>query len=255
MIVTTLIHSLICLTIMAVVVSPKIACAGEQRQKTTRTSKAAVRSTKVKQLLSAAANGDTRNVIRILATGVNVDATLRGDNSESSSKTALMIAASHGYVELVEELIKRGANPNARVMSPHAGEITPLTSAINSESPNRVRIADILIHAKAEINPREPFFLSPLMHAAGDLEMVKLLVANGANVNQKNFRGATALMGAATDGPASVVSYLIENGADVKARDDDGHTALMYAENQKQEFGATDRDEVIQLLRKAESKP
>jgi ankyrin repeat protein len=169
--------------------------------------------------------------------------------------TALMTASSHGHAQLVEELIKRGANPKVKVMSPHAGEITALTSAINSDSPNRIAIACILIRAQAEINPSEPFVLSPLMHAAGDLEMVKLLIANGADVDQKNFRGATALMGAATDGPVSVVSYLIEKGADVNARDKDGHTAVMYAESRKQEFGATDRDEVIQLLRKAQSKP
>ncbi len=61
--------------------------------------------------------------------------------------------------------------------------------------------------------------------------MVKLLVANGADVNQRNYRGVTALMTAAHDGTTSVVSYLLEKGADAQARDKEGNTALMYAEN------------------------
>ena len=85
--------------------------------------------------------------------------------------------------------------------------------------------------------------------------MVKLLIAHGADVNQKNVRGATALMAAAGGGPLSVVEYLIEHGADVKARDKDGHTALMYAEVQQQTSRSDELDEIIQVLRKAESKP
>ena len=248
------------------------------------------RSQQVSELINATANGDTRKVLQLLDTGLNINVSFPPDESEFSGMTALMVASLHGYPELVEELIKRGAdvnlkryvgdtplmfaartgnvktvnallragaNPNATVMSPHAGEITPLTSAINSRSPNRVEVAKILIGAKAEINPRGNFFASPLMNAVDDLEMVKLLIASGAEVNQKNFRGATALMIAAGAGAPSVVRYLLEKGADVNARDQEGNAVLAYAEERRELFDPSRRDEIIQVLRKAqaESKP
>jgi ankyrin repeat protein len=82
---------------------------------------------------------------------------------------------------------------------------------------------------------------------------VKLLIANGADVNQKNVRGATALMAAAIDGIPSVVRYLLEQGADVNAKDQDGTTALMCAEGRRAYFDASDREEIIRVLRKAQA--
>jgi ankyrin repeat protein len=168
-----------------------------------------------------------------------------------------MFAAAKGDAKIVKALVRAGANPNVKVVSFHAGEITPLISAINSDSEQRVEVVSILISGKAQINPEGQFLISPLMHAVGDLEMVKLLIANGADVNQKNVRGATALMAAAIDGTASVVRYLLEQGADVNARDKDGTTALMCAEGRRAYFDAEDREEIIQVLRraKAEAKP
>lgn len=270
--------------------SSNASAAGEQTkgQRTSRTARN--RSQQVRELMNAAARGDNRKVVQLLDNGLNVNVSFPPDESEFSGMTALMVASLHGYGELVEELIKRGAdvnlkryvgdtalmfaarngnvktvnallragaNPNATVMSPHAGEITPLTGAINSDSPNRVEIAKILIGANAEINPRGDFFASPLMNAVDDLEIVKLLIVSGAEVNQKNFRGATALMIAAGAGTPSVVRYLLEKGADVNARDGEGNTVLAYAEDRRELFDPSRRDEIIQVLRKAqaESKP
>ena len=91
------------------------------------------------------------------------------------------------------------------------------------------------------------------MHALKDFEMVKLLIDHGADVNQKNFRGATALMAAAGAGTPALVKYLIEKGADVKARDQDGYTALMYAERDDSMLHVEERDEIIKALKRAEA--
>ncbi len=241
---------------------------------------------KVRELISAAAAGDTSKVMQILNSGVNVNATFARDDSELSGKTALMAAAARGRSDLVRALIKRGAtvdlkhysgetalmfaadsgdkstieallragaDVNVMVVSPHAGELTPLTIAINTAHPQRFEIAKLLLAAKAEVNPKRRFVMSPLMHALEDLGMVQLLIAHGADVNQKNFRGATALMGAAVGRDPAVVKYLIEKGADVKARDKDGNTALMGAEYERSMLYAEERDEIIKVLKRAEA--
>ena len=281
---------LIALILSAVVLSDSAkASAADEQHKARRSSNAAPKNkSRTQELINAAANGDLERVIAILNQGVNVNASFKRDASELSGMTALMVASSRGYSNTVAELIKRGANvnlkrytgetalmfaafngdaqiikalvragadPNVQVVSFHAGEITPLISVINSNREDRVEVASILISAKAQINPKGYFVISPLMHAVGDLELVKLLIANGADVNQKNFRGGTALMAAAIDGIPSVVRYLLEQGADVNASDKDGITALKCAEERRAYFDAADREEIIQVLRKAQAKP
>ena len=280
---------LITLMILSAVVlsdSAKASAAAAQR-KARRSSAAALKNKSQEQeLINAAANGDLEKVIEFLNKGVNVNATFPRDPSELSGMTALMVASSRDYPNTVAELIKRGANvnlkhysgetalmyaafngdaqivkalvsaganPNVQVVSFHAGEITPLISVINSNKEDRVETASILISAKAEINPKGKFLLSPLMHAVGNFEMVKLLIANGADVNQKNVRGATALMAAAIDGLPSVVRYLLERGADVNASDKNGTTALMFAEGRRAYSDASDKEEIIQVLKKAQA--
>ena len=241
------------------------------------------RAEKLRDLMNAAASGDTTKVFEILDKGLNVDVTFDRDESEFSGMTALMVASNHGQHETAEALIKRGANvnlkryvgdtalmlaagsdnvntvrvllkagadPNVKELSPHAGELTPLNIAINLSRQQRLEIAEALIAAGAEINPKGNFLMSPLMNAVEDLEMVKLLIARGAEVNQRNFRGATALMGAAAAGPASVVKYLIEKGADVNARDKDGTNALKTAEGRQALFDPEERDEIVRVLKR-----
>ena len=263
--------------------------AAHQQHKTSPRGSTANRSRKVRELIHAAAAGNTPKVLQLLKAGVNVNAPFERDESELSGKTALMAAASGGHSGLFAELIKRGANvnlqhysgktmlmfaadggdpvtikallragvdPNAKVISPHAGEITPLSITMHSDRPHRLEVVRILLAAGAEVNPKGRFFVSPLMHALRDLEMVKLLIAHGADVNQKNFRGGTALMIAAADSTTDVVKYLIEKGADVNARDTDGYTALVYAESQRNTIDGDERDQIIQVLKRAAgSKP
>ena len=55
------------------------------------------------------------------------------------------------------------------------------------------------------------------------------LIAAGADVHARDYRGETPLHRAVEHGSNRVVALLIENGADVNARDRDGYTALYYA--------------------------
>jgi ankyrin repeat protein len=61
------------------------------------------------------------------------------------------------------------------------------------------------------------------------VQLVELLIANGAEVNHRDDDGRTVLMYAAENGDAPAVNAVLRNGATVNAADNDGETALMKA--------------------------
>ena len=63
----------------------------------------------------------------------------------------------------------------------------------------------------------------------GDLEKVKLLIENGANIEVKDNNGDTALILASYYRRLEIVKYLVEKGANINATNDNGWTSLMYA--------------------------
>ena len=66
----------------------------------------------------------------------------------------------------------------------------------------------------------------------GYTEIAKLLINNGAAVNQPNYNDATALIYASTFGHTDIVSYLLKNKADKSLLDNRGNTALKHAQMQ-----------------------
>jgi ankyrin repeat protein len=103
----------------------------------------------------------------------------------------------------------------------------PLHDAIAAGDLVRVRaeIAD-----GADVNEEDLLAGLPLMAAAqmGNIEIAKLLLANGASVDAKDLTG-TALHAAALAGRLGAAELLIERGADVNAADDRGTTPLQRA--------------------------
>jgi ankyrin repeat protein len=91
-------------------------------------------------------------------------------------------------------------------------------------------------------NRKGPGGATPLMQAVlyGDVDSVRLLLANGADPNLRNENGATALMWAVPD--LEKTRLLLDKGADVNARSDDGRTPLLIAAGQ---FGG---QAVVKLL-------
>ncbi len=63
----------------------------------------------------------------------------------------------------------------------------------------------------------------------GDLAHARTLVANGAPVDARDWRGYTALMWASAAGHLEMVRFLLERGAQVDSRATDGTTALILA--------------------------
>lgn len=118
----------------------------------------------------------------------------------------------------------------------------PLHLAVEADN---LVIATALLDADAKIDPKDLDEQTPLAQAAGSMrvDMVKLLVARGADVNTRDHAGFTPLITATRwgEGEAAileVVETLIAGGADVNAKKpgggwgpagDDGLTALQQA--------------------------
>ena len=93
------------------------------------------------------------------------------------------------------------------------------------------QIRDLLAQG-ADVNANNGGDETALQHAAwnGNLEVVKVLIDNGADVNATCVTGLTVLMSAVQGGRnLDIVTLLVGKGADTKARYSDGHTVLMAA--------------------------
>ena len=97
---------------------------------------------------------------------------------------------------------------------------------------------------RSTYTPREPRGVrSPGAEAA-----VRILLEAGAEIDAVNEADFTALHGAAFRGLNEVVEYLVAQGADIDARDFRGRTAYRMAEGSKQSFQFQSWPETAALL-------
>uniref|UniRef100_A0A8C3XUY9 K Homology domain-containing protein n=1 Tax=Chelydra serpentina TaxID=8475 RepID=A0A8C3XUY9_CHESE len=149
----------------------------------------------------------------------------RGANLEEVNDegyTPLMEAAREGHEEMVALLLAQGANINAQTEETQETALTLACCGGFSE------VADFLIKAGADI---ELGCSTPLMEAAqeGHLELVKYLLASGANVHATTATGDTALTYACENGHTDVADVLLQAGADLEHESEGGRTPLMKA--------------------------
>ena len=104
----------------------------------------------------------------------------------------------------------------------------PLHNAADNDNLEEVRR---LIAQGADVNAEDDNGATALMVASaeGHSEIVSLLVSSDADVNATRSTGWTALASASTAGHGEIVNLLLSNGADVNATFDEGWTALIQA--------------------------
>lgn len=88
-----------------------------------------------------------------------------------------------------------------------------------------------MISKGADVNQADQFGYTALMWAAshGNSEIAKLLVSGKADVNAQRRSGSTALMRAASKGNADITKLLVDNKADTKLTNGRGQTAADLA--------------------------
>ena len=172
-------------------------------------------------LASAAWKGDAERARELLAASADVDET------DHNGETALMYACVSDHLNdhapIIRLLIEAGADLEK---ASNAG-VTPLKRASIKRRDACIRL---LIDEGASALGI-PELENRLLGAAGegDTECVRTLLAAGADINEVDENGRTALMMASDYGHAPVVRLLIEAGADLEKADKGGDTALEIA--------------------------
>jgi len=135
-------------------------------------------------------------------------------------------ASLYNYLNVIKQLIKSGADVNARIK--HGWGWSALMCA---SLKNNLDTVIYLIEKGADVNLKDNLIGNTALTLAskhGHLTTVKYLVEHGADVNTLNNIGFSPLMGA-SDGYLDVVKYLIEQGAHINIKDTMGVTALSVA--------------------------
>ncbi|XP_061752381.1 kinase D-interacting substrate of 220 kDa B-like isoform X3 [Nerophis ophidion] len=179
------------------------------------------------------------------------------DSRSDNGQTPLMVAAEQGNLEIVQELIRRGANVNcddvdcwtALVSASKEGHIQVVKELLDNDAnkehrdmggwtslmwaayKGRTDVAQMLLDEGANPNITGQYSVYPIIWAAGrgHAEIVQLLLQHGAKVNCSDKYGTTPLIWAARKGHYDSVMHLLANGADVDQEGANSMTALIVA--------------------------
>ena len=217
--------------------------------------------------LHVAAQGGHLDTVNLLLEN-GATATIADDDS----RTPLTLAIKGNYGEVAAALVKHGADPNTVYTDDEGNEHNLLFDSILIENEEFAKLliekgadlyhkdeksvttllqashrgltevvqklldADKAKGSKADwINGASEEGVTPIIAASseGHPEIVKILLAAGANKNDADVDGTSALMAASARGHLDVAKELVAAGADVNVQNNDGHSALMFAYNGK----------------------
>uniref|UniRef100_A0A336MJP7 CSON002080 protein n=1 Tax=Culicoides sonorensis TaxID=179676 RepID=A0A336MJP7_CULSO len=159
--------------------------------------------------LRAARGGELGKLVEFLETGQILDI----NTSNANGLNALHLAAKDGHIEIVRELLNRGAKvDNATKKGNTALHISSLAGKLD--------VIQLLVQHGASVNVQSQNGFTPLYMAAQENhdECVKYLLAKGANPALATEDGFTPLAVAMQQGHDKVVAVLLESDAKGKVR-------------------------------------
>jgi len=155
-------------------------------------------------LLKSILDGQPQTALALINQGADVNATDTTTGSAPGS-TALMYAAWKGDTAIVNALLQKGAEVNAK-------NKYGLTALIRAVAKGHTSIVKTLLQKGAVVNVKDNIVgMTPLLSATlhDDTTIMQILLANGANVSAQDNGGNTALMDAVIDGHMVAVQVLL----------------------------------------------
>ncbi|MBO9496785.1 ankyrin repeat domain-containing protein [Thalassotalea sp. G20_0] len=207
------------------------------------------------------------DILALIERGAKINAKTKNYGEE----TALHIAALRGSKRIIELLVNKGADVNAKTSygwtaircAYKNGPITPLircmvnaglkidamcdssTMLAHAAREGCWELVEFLLDKGAKVNT-EINIKGTALHLAvlqGRPDIIKMLMNHGANINVRNHhKGKSVLHFAARLGRPEIIEQLIDHGADISARDNKGKTVLHDAARQ-------DQPDIIEQLR------
>jgi ankyrin repeat protein len=188
-------------------------------------------------LCFALAYGDRWEVAKAIIQAPRVDVNKRGIYEDgfanTRERTPLLIAAEIGPTEIVDLLLKKGADINARDSTNGAPLSQGNSPLILAAAMNRLdTVQRLLAHTKKpdillrEMEGKTAFWFAV---ANENLEMTKLLLSQGSKINLPDKSGASVLTTTVLHKKYEVLDFLIAKGVDINMADQSGSTPLMAA--------------------------
>lgn len=148
-------------------------------------------------------------------------------------ETALMEYDCKCPITIPQLLISKGANVNRKGKDGETALYKAISDAVYGGRCNNVEInkyIKLLLSNGANANIKPPMKECSIGMASRNVEILKLLLSHGGDVNFKDKDGRTPIMGVLDSSPEPVFARnLINNGADVNAIDNQGNNVIMFA--------------------------
>lgn len=169
-------------------------------------------------LMNAADNNQLATITELLKNGAQINLV------NKHGRTALFFAAMAGHSSVVEYLLRQGAQPD---LADQDGETPLMMSARRGD----LASAEILLQSGAKALAQSSYS-SLLTYAAagGNLKLFNLIFAHNPPLEYSGREPRTALLfAAAYNNHADIIRVLVANGANIEALDAQGNNALILA--------------------------
>ncbi len=170
--------------------------------------------------------GDKKKTVYLLLDN-GADVNVQDESWLKSGMTPLMFAVAQGDAALVQAMLAKGAKPELQ----NSKGDTALSLAKKEGLEYIVQLLEATAGHPSGSPQQAKTSPEPLIDAIkqGNLDAVKALVAQGADVNARTKSGSTPLMYAADRNRPDIARFLINKGADVNAKNGTNDTALIHA--------------------------